>query len=94
MLLSFSIENDTGKEKCIDIPSKFVDEDQFMNISDSGYDVVLQLADDYLVENNYPNYHIEVIEAHSKIEGHPEGIIWDLSHLNEFGWPKKNSDLA
>ncbi len=91
-LLSFCIENDeTGKEKCIDIPTKFTDEDQFMSIADEGYDMVLHLANDYLAENSYSQYHIEMIEAYDSIKGKYKGKkkVWDLSYLNEFGWLRK-----
>ena len=90
-LLTFSMENDSGKEKYADIPTKFTDEDQFMNISDEGYDMVLHLANDYLTENNYSKYHIEMIEAHNEIKDKYKGKekIWDLSYLDEFGWPNK-----
>ena len=91
-LLSFSIQNDeTGKDKCINIPAKFTDEDQFMHISDEGYDMVLHLANDYLTENDYSQYHIEMIEACDSIKGKYKGKkkFWDLSYLNEFGWPRK-----
>ncbi len=91
-LLSFCIENDeTGKEKCVDIPTKFTDEDQFMNIADEGYDMVLHLANSYIYENGYSAYHIEMIEARSGIKDKYKGKkkFWDLSYLDEFGWPRK-----
>jgi flap endonuclease-1 len=92
MLLSFGIQSDeTGKDRTINIPAKFTDEDQFMNIADEGYDIVLHLANEYLDENGYTEDHIEVIEAYSEIKDDYKGKkkIWDLSHLDEFGWPKK-----
>lgn len=91
MLLSFCIKNDNGKEECIDIPTKFTDEEQFMNIADSMYDVVLELANDYLSGNKYSDYHIEMIETNKEIKDKYEGTreIWDLSHLDEFGWSRK-----
>nr|QBK85589.1 MAG: flap endonuclease [Marseillevirus LCMAC101] len=91
-LLSFSIENDeTGKDKSILIPAKFTDEEQFLNIADEGYDMVLHLANDYLAENGYSDSHIEMIEACNHLKDGYQGKkkIWDLSYLNDFGWPRK-----
>jgi len=92
MLLSFDAQHDeTGKDRAIDIPAKFADEDQFMNIADDGYDTVLHLATKHIAENGYSGYHIETIEPRREIKDRYEGKekIWDLSHLDEFGWPKE-----
>ena len=86
------VEDDDGEEeKKVHVIARFSSEDQYRNISDAGYDMVLRPAEERVTVDGYCHSLIEQVEIPSpnELAALEESDVWDLTHLDVFGWPVK-----